>query len=217
MAGNAEGVFLNALFATKWAEIKALWWLHRSNPLVSLSPLLPRRMNPSESHNYIFAAGHWDTPRHPTQNPPRRAPNASLTGSPCGTSITVKHSAPPGKLAILCFPSHTHQPLHPTTTAPAPFVRPLTLAVLNWAKSKFNISRGGWEVGLGCLKSSLQRAARVITAVTYAPVKTHTWLHSFLLCCDHAGLFETSNCQISNANVQSSQVWGARLNYPWDI
>lgn len=149
MAGNAEGVFLNALFATKWAEIKALWWIHRSNPLVSLSPLLPRRMNPSESHNYIFAAGHWDTPRHPTQTPPRRAPNASLTGSPCGTSITVKHSAPPGKLAILCFPSHTHQPLHPTTTAPAPFVRPLTLAVLNWAKSKFNISRGGGGVGGG--------------------------------------------------------------------
>lgn len=180
-------LLFTALFAAKWAEIKALWRYHSAH-LFALHPP-PAQVDESFRKPQIhFCSMALRQPLAPHPTCSKRITNwisvwhIHYCKTLCCSPLKARHSAP--FLPSLshtrthkhtCTHAHTHQPPHPTTTTvsstPAPFTRPLTLAVLNWAKSKFNIRRGGWGLGLGCLKSSLQRAASVITAVIYAPVK----------------------------------------------
>lgn len=199
---ESQLVIFTALVAAKWAEIKALWWLHISPLLVSLSPpILPRWMNLSggHSHTCVFPQTQWRM-QLGTEIPP----TPLKTPLSCSKRITnwifmwYIHY----RKILCCSPLKAHHPplpstfhrthISPNTTTPAPFIRPLTLAVLNWAKSKFNIS-GGW---LGCLKSSPQRAARVITAVTCAPVKRSA--HDYTLCCFVVSVKAFFNHQLRN-------------------
>lgn len=91
--GESQPDIKTALFAAKWAEIKAPSGL----------PPLPFPSLPSHSPGGLIflkatsislffrrhrGAGHW-------AHESRSAPNTSLTGSPCGTSITVKYAATP--------------------------------------------------------------------------------------------------------------------------
>lgn len=59
-------------------------------------------------------------------------------------------------------------------------------------------------MGLGCLKSSLQRAARVITAVTYAPVKKIT--HDYTLFCFVVIMLASLEPQIHKSVMQMCRV-----------
>lgn len=201
-SGESQLAIFTALFAAKWAEIKALWWLcsPRPPPLHHPSAQVDESFRKPQSPLHFSTAqnavGHRD-PSNPTQNPPSRSKRITNQISMwyihyckilCCSPLKAHHPLP----SLKHQPPHHHHHHHPNSIPSAPpqppFRRPLTLAVLNWAKSKFNISGGR----LGCLKSSLRRAATVIAAVTYAPVKQIcTWLHSSvrLLCCEHNGLF----------------------------
>ncbi len=111
---ESQLAIFTALFAAKWAEIKALWWLRCSAPLVSPSPLRPggwifqkATATPAFFHKLSGeCSGGTETTPHPTPNPPSRSKRITNW-----ISMWYIHY----RKILCCSPLKAHHPPLPST------------------------------------------------------------------------------------------------------